>query len=93
MTLALRANQESGFTCAIGVGGIGSGIMYSLYGKHDLGRNESRLANCLIRGTTASCTSHRHYVARLMGAGRARTVSGMADRRWATMRRNADSQK
>ena len=71
MTLALRANEESGFTCAIGVGGIGAGIMYSLHGEHDLGRNESRLGE--LRDSRDYCKLHilGHYVAKLMGAGSA----------------------
>jgi len=38
MTLALRANQESGFTCAIGVGGIGLGAVLGahLAGAHPI---------------------------------------------------------
>ena len=76
MTLALRANQESGFTCAIGVGGIGSGIMYSLYGKHDLGRNESRLGELLDSRDYCKLHILEHYIARLMGAGSARTLFG-----------------
>jgi sugar/nucleoside kinase (ribokinase family) len=71
MTLALRANQESGFTCAIGVGGIGSGIMYSLYGKHDLGRNESRLGELLDSRDYCKLHILEHYIAKLMGAGSA----------------------
>ena len=69
--LALRANAESGFSCAIGIGGIGSGIIYSLHGGHDLGRNESRLGE--LQDSRDYCKLHilEHYIARLMGSDRA----------------------
>src|ERR1017187_376821 len=68
--LTLRANAESGFTCAIGIGGIGAGIMYALAGEHELGRNESRLGELL--DARDSCKLHivEHYIARLMGSSR-----------------------
>lgn len=66
--LALRANTESGFTCAIGVGGIGAGIMYSLHGDHDLGRNESRLGELLDSRDYCKLHIVEHYIAQLMGA-------------------------
>ena len=69
--LALRANAESGFTCAIGIGGIGSGIMYSLHGEHDLGRNESRLGELLDSRDYCKLHILEHYIARLMGSERA----------------------
>jgi sugar/nucleoside kinase (ribokinase family) len=69
--LALRANTESGFTCAIGVGGIGAGIMYSLNGDHDLGRNESRLGELLDSRDYCKLHILEHYIAQLMGADRA----------------------
>ncbi len=69
--LALRANAESGFTCAIGIGGIGSGIMYSLHGEHDLGRNESRLGELLDSRDYCKLHILEHYIARLMGSDRA----------------------
>lgn len=71
MTLALRANAETGFTCAIGVGGIGAGIMYSLHGDHDLGRNESRLGELLDSRDYCKLHILEHYIAKLMGAGNA----------------------
>ena len=66
--LALRANAESGFTCAIGIGGIGSGIMYSLLGEHDLGRNESRLGELLDSRDYCKLHILQHNIARLMGS-------------------------
>jgi len=71
MTLALRANAETGFTCAIGVGGIGACIMYSLHGDHDLGRNESRQGELLDSRDYCKLHILEHYIAKLMGAGRA----------------------
>jgi len=68
--LALRANAESGFTCAIGIGGIGSGMIYALEGEHELGRNESRLGELLDSRDYCKLHIVEHYIARLMGAGR-----------------------
>jgi len=67
--LALRSNEESGFTCVIGIGGIGSGIVYALQGEHELGRNESRLGELL--NSRDYCKLHivLHYIVRLMGSG------------------------
>src|SRR5271165_511886 len=68
--LALRANAERGFTCAIGVGGIGAGMVYALQGEHELGRNESRLGELLDSRDYCKLHIVLHYVARLMGSGR-----------------------
>ena len=58
------------FTCAIGIGGIGAGILYALEGDHNLGRNESRLGE--LRDARDYCKLHivEHYIARLMGSSR-----------------------
>ena len=45
--LVLSPNGQRGFTTAIGVGGIGAGIVFALKGEHELGRNESRLGDLL----------------------------------------------
>jgi sugar/nucleoside kinase (ribokinase family) len=66
--LTLRANAESGFTCAIGIGGIGAGIMYALAGEHELGRNESRLGELLDARDYCKLHIVEHYIARLMGS-------------------------
>jgi sugar/nucleoside kinase (ribokinase family) len=71
--LALRANAERGFTSAIGIGGIGAGIVYSLYGEHDLGRNESRLGELLDSQDYCKLHIIEHNIAQLMGVGRARS--------------------
>src|SRR5271165_1135271 len=66
--LALRANAERGFTCAIGVGGIGAGMVYALQGEHELGRNESRLGELLDSRDYCKLHIVLHYVARFMGS-------------------------
>jgi len=66
--LALRANTKSGFTCAIGIGGIGAGIIYALQGEHELGRNESRLGELLESRDYCKLHIVQHYIARLMGS-------------------------
>jgi len=71
--LALRANAKRGFTSAIGVGGIGAGIVYSLCGEHDLGRNESRLGDLLDSRDYCKLHILEHYIARLTGVGRDRS--------------------
>jgi sugar/nucleoside kinase (ribokinase family) len=68
--LALRANAERGFTSAIGIGGIGAGIIYALQGEHELGRNESRLGELLDSRDYCKLHIILHYVARLMGSRR-----------------------
>lgn len=68
--LTLRANAESGFTCAMGIGGMGSGMIYALEGEHELGRNESRLGKLLDSRDYCKLHIVEHSIARLMGAGR-----------------------
>jgi sugar/nucleoside kinase (ribokinase family) len=68
--LALRANTECGFTCAIGIGGIGAGMIYALQGDHELGRNESRLGELLDSRDYCKLHIVLHYIARLMGSRR-----------------------
>ncbi len=70
--LALRANAEHGFTCAIGIGGIGAGMIYALQGDHELGRNESRLGELLDSRDYCKLHIAMHYIARLMGSHRER---------------------
>jgi sugar/nucleoside kinase (ribokinase family) len=69
--LTLRPKAEGGFTCAIGIGGIGAGIMYALAGEHELGRNESRLGELLDARDYCKLHIVGHYIARLMGSDRA----------------------
>jgi sugar/nucleoside kinase (ribokinase family) len=68
--LALRADAERGFTCAIGIGGIGAGMIYALQGDHELGRNESRLGELLDSRDYCKLHIALHYIARLMGSRR-----------------------
>lgn len=68
--LTLRANTKSGFTCAVGIGGIGTGIVYALQGEHELGRNESRLGELLESRDYCKLHIVEHHIARLMGSSR-----------------------
>ena len=74
--LTLRANAESGFTCAIGIGGIGAGIMYALAGEHELGRNESRLGELLDARDYCKLHIVEHSIARLMALAGHRILFG-----------------
>jgi sugar/nucleoside kinase (ribokinase family) len=62
-------HSHSSFRRLVGVGGIGSGILFALEGDHDLGRNESRPARLL--DVRDYCKLHivTHYLAALVGAG------------------------
>jgi hypothetical protein len=40
---ALKSHPELGFTHVVGIGGIGTGVLFQLEGDHTLGRDESRL--------------------------------------------------
>jgi sugar/nucleoside kinase (ribokinase family) len=66
-------HSHSSFRRLVGVGGIGSGILFALEGDHDLGRNESRPARLL--DVRDYCKLHiiTHYLAALVGAGRSET--------------------
>ena len=68
--LVLRPNTERGFKCAIGIGGIGAGMIYALQGNHELGRNESRLGELLDSRDYCKLHIALHYVARFMGSNR-----------------------
>jgi sugar/nucleoside kinase (ribokinase family) len=69
--LALRANAKRGYTSVIGIGGIGTGIVYSLDGEHDLGRNESRLGELLDSRDYCKLHIIEHNIAHLMGVSQA----------------------
>ena len=66
--LSIRANTKAGFTCGIGIGGIGGGMVYALEGSHELGRNESRLGKLLDSRDYGKLHIICHYLARLMGS-------------------------
>ena len=64
----LRLTSHAPFRSLVGVGGVGSGILFELEGDHDLGRNESRLA--WLQDARDYCKLHivAHYAALLLGA-------------------------
>jgi len=60
--------QSLKYNHIISIGGIGSGILFSLTGGHTLGRNESRMAT--LEPYRDFCKQHiiMHYIAVLLGA-------------------------
>lgn len=54
---------RTGYKTVVGTGGIGSGIIYRLEGRHDLGRNESRLARRVDQQDFCKLHIILHYVA------------------------------
>ncbi|UXX80976.1 PfkB family carbohydrate kinase [Reichenbachiella carrageenanivorans] len=64
----LQVNHELAYNYIVGIGGIGSGMLFSLQGSHNLGRNESRLAT--LEPSKDFCKQHiiMHYLAVLLGA-------------------------
>jgi sugar/nucleoside kinase (ribokinase family) len=66
--MSMRANPEKGFSRVVGIGGIGSGIVFALDGNQTLGRNESRLGRLLDARDYCKLHIVEHYIARLMGA-------------------------
>lgn len=64
----LRIDEHSPFRQLVGVGGLGTGMFFTLQGDHTLGRNESRLGSLL--DVRDYCKLHivMHYVAKLLGA-------------------------
>src|SRR2546428_11508902 len=63
----LRIDERLPFQQLVGVGGLGTGIFFSLEGEHTLGRNESRPGKLL--DVRDYCKLHivSHYVAKLLG--------------------------
>lgn len=72
--LTFRPEPRKGFSQAVGIGGIGRGIVFALEGDHTLGRNESRLGALL--DVRDYCKLHivSHYISRLMGCGKNGTM-------------------
>lgn len=64
----LRSNPEFGFTHVVGIGGIGTGIMFQLEGNHSLGREESRLGKLLPARDFCKLHIVEHYIAAILGA-------------------------
>lgn len=71
---ALRPDPENGFTQIVGVGGIGTGIIFAIKGDQTLGRNESRLGRALDARDYCKLHIVEHYIAALLGAGRPESV-------------------
>jgi sugar/nucleoside kinase (ribokinase family) len=64
----LRLGADARYRSLVGVGGVGSGVLFALQGDHDLGRNESRPARLL--DVRDYCKLHiiAHYPALLLSA-------------------------
>jgi len=69
-SLGLRPDPRTGFTQVVGIGGIGTGIIFALEGNHTLGRNESRMG--AVVDARDYCKLHivEHYIAALLGLTR-----------------------
>jgi sugar/nucleoside kinase (ribokinase family) len=66
--LALQPDVATGFRRAVGIGGIGAGIVFALDGNQTLGRNESRLGRLLDARDYCKLHIVGHYIAAMMGA-------------------------
>ncbi len=66
---ALKPHPTLGFTHVVGVGGIGTGVLFRLQGNHTLGRDESRLGQLLSARDYCKLHIVEHYIATLMGSG------------------------
>jgi sugar/nucleoside kinase (ribokinase family) len=68
LTGAFVLGPDAPFRRIVGVGGVGSGIVFALEGEHDLGRNESRPGRLL--DVRDYCKLHivAHYPSVLLGA-------------------------
>ena len=68
MGASLRLGEGAPYERLVGVGGIGTGLFFTLEGNHDLGRNESRPGRLL--DVRDYCKLHivAHYPAVLLGA-------------------------
>lgn len=64
----LRTDGDAMYQGIVGVGGIGSGILFVLEGNRDLRRNESRQARLLEARDYCKLHIVTHYMARLLGA-------------------------
>ena len=65
---ALKSHPALGFTHVVGIGGIGSGVLFKLVGDHTLGRDESRLGELLPARDYCKLHIVEHYIAALMGS-------------------------
>jgi sugar/nucleoside kinase (ribokinase family) len=64
----LKINPQSPYRNLIGVGGLGTGMLFALEGDHTLGRNESRAGHLLDAHDYCKLHIVIHYVAKLLGA-------------------------
>ncbi len=67
---ALKPHPTLGFTHVVGIGGIGTGVLFQLEGDHTLGRDESRLGQLLPARDYCKLHIVEHYIATLMGSGK-----------------------
>ncbi len=65
---ALKPHPVSGFTHVVGIGGIGTGVLFQLEGDHTLGRDESRMGKLLPARDYCKLHIVEHYIAALMGS-------------------------
>lgn len=70
--LWLRPDRRTGFIRVVGVGGIGTGIIFALHGNHTLGRNESRMGDVVDARDYCKLHIVEHYIAVLLGLARDR---------------------
>ncbi|HET8636983.1 MAG TPA: hypothetical protein VFL96_09045, partial [Acidobacteriaceae bacterium] len=68
MRSAPAAPADAGWKCVVGIGGIGTGVVFRLEGAHSLGREESREATLLPGRDFCKLHIVEHYIAALMGA-------------------------
>ncbi len=68
--LGLRPDPRTGFTDVVGIGGIGTGIIFALQENHTLGRNESRMG--AVVDARDYCKLHivEHYIAVLLNSAK-----------------------
>ena len=66
MKTKLRPDPLTGFTQVLGVGGIGTGTIIALHGNHTLGRNESRMGECIDARDYCKLHIVEHYIAILL---------------------------
>ena len=70
MRHTLKRHPVLGFTYVVGIGGIGSGVLFQFEDDHTLGRDESRLGRLLPARDYCKLHIVEHYLATLMGSGK-----------------------
>jgi sugar/nucleoside kinase (ribokinase family) len=66
--------KNTSYQQLVGVGGLGTGILFSLEGNHTLGRNESRPGSLLAVRDYCKLHIVSHYVAKLLGSQHFRVI-------------------